>query len=215
MANHRDFVLANTQFLPVPLVPEIHLHLADEVTPLWSKTEEDLTRTGLPPPFWAFAWAGGQALARYILDHPETVVGKRVIDFASGSGLVAIAAMKAGAGRCTAYDIDPYALAAIPINAAANKVAVEVSSESLVDRTGLEADIFLFGDIFYERDMAARALRWIEALEATGVRVLIGDPERTYLPKERLEKLAQYEVPVSRDLEGVDLKPSSVWRLKR
>ena len=208
------FILAETRLRPVPHAPEIMLHVADEATELWQKTEEELGEIGLAPPFWAFAWAGGQALARYILDHPETVRGRRVLDFASGSGLVAIAAMKAGAAEVTACDIDPFAIAAIGVNAEANGVAVAPLAADIVgqDRGW---DTVLAGDICYEHDLAARVTEWLLALSNRGATVLIGDPGRSYLPKDRLESLAVYEVPVTRTLEDSDIKKSSVWRFRQ
>ena len=208
------FIRANTRLLPVPHAPEIRLHLADEVTPLWRKTEEELGEMGLPPPFWAFAWAGGQALARYLLDHPAEVAGRTVLDFASGSGLVAIAAAKAGAARVLAADIDAFAIAAIGLNAAANGVAIETIGDDVLGRHDIEVETVLAGDIFYDRDIAGRCLAWLEGWRERGVDVLIGDPGRTYLPVDRLESLATYEVPVSRELEDLSIKRSSVWRLK-
>jgi predicted nicotinamide N-methyase len=207
------FILAETRLRPVPHAPEIMLHVADEATELWQKTEEELGEIGLPPPFWAFAWAGGQALARYILDHPETVRGRRVLDFASGSGLVAIAAMKAGAAEVIACDIDPFAIAAIGVNAQANGVAVTPLAANIVE---LDEgwDTVLAGDICYEQDLAARVIEWLLALSNRGAIVLIGDPGRSYLPKDRLESLAVYEVPVTRTLEDSDIKKSSVWRFR-
>jgi predicted nicotinamide N-methyase len=207
------FILAETRLRPVPHAPEIMLHVADEATELWQKTEEELGEIGLPPPFWAFAWAGGQALARYILDHPETVRGRRVLDFASGSGLVAIAAMKAGAAEVIACDIDPFAIAAIGVNAQANGVAVTPLAANIVE---LDEgwDTVLAGDICYEQDLAARVIEWLLALSNRGATVLIGDPGRSYLPKDRLESLAVYEVPVTRTLEDSDIKKSSVWRFR-
>ncbi|MFC1460711.1 methyltransferase [Microvirga arabica] len=208
------FILAETRLRPVPHAPEILLHVADEATELWQRTEEELGEIGLPPPFWAFAWAGGQALARYILDHPETVRGRRVLDFASGSGLVAIAAMKAGAAEVTACDIDPFAIAAIGVNAQANGVAVTPMAADIVgqDRGW---DTVLAGDICYEHDLAARVTQWLLTLSNRGATVLIGDPGRSYLPKDRLENLAVYEVPVTRTLEDSDIKKSSVWRFRQ
>jgi predicted nicotinamide N-methyase len=208
------FILAETRLRPVPHAPEIALHVADEATELWQKTEEELGEIGLPPPFWAFAWAGGQALARYILDHPETVRGRRVLDFASGSGLVAIAAMKAGAAEVTACDIDPFAIAAIGVNAQANGVAVTPLAADIVGQDG-GWDTVLAGDICYEHDLAARVTEWLLALSNRGATVLIGDPGRSYLPKDRLENLAVYEVPVTRTLEDSDIKKSSVWRFRQ
>jgi predicted nicotinamide N-methyase len=208
------FILAETRLRPVPHAPEIALHVADEATELWQKTEEELGEIGLPPPFWAFAWAGGQALARYILDHPETVRGRRVLDFASGSGLVAIAAMKAGAAEVTACDIDPFALAAIGLNGEANGVSITPLQADIVGQDQ-GWDAVLAGDICYERDLAARVADWLFSLSGRGATVLIGDPGRSYLPKDRLEKLAVYEVPVTRSLEDSDIKKSSVWRFRQ
>ncbi len=206
------FIRAHTRLLPVPYAPEIALHVAEEATELWQKTEEELAVIGLPPPFWAFAWAGGQALARYLLDHPQVVVGRHVLDFASGSGLVAIAAAKSGAARVEACDIDAFAAAAIGINAGANAVAVTARADDLIGRDeGWE--VVCAGDVCYERDMAERVIAWLSALSARGATVLIGDPGRSYLPKERLEAVATYEVPVTRALEDAEIKRSSVWRL--
>jgi len=208
------FIRANTRLLPVPLVPEISLHVADEAVPLWSKTEEELGEAGLPPPFWAFAWAGGQALARYVLDHREHVAGRAVLDLASGSGLVAIAAMKAGATRVIGYDIDAFARVAIGINAADNDVVVEAGSDDLLGAAiAPEAQTILAGDIFYERDTAERAYAYLSGQAARGTTVLIGDPGRSYLPKDKLRKLAEYKVPVTRDLEDAEIKNTAVWTL--
>lgn len=206
------FIRAHTRLLPVPHAPEIALHVAEEATELWQKTEDELAVIGLPPPFWAFAWAGGQALARYLLDHPEVVAGRRMLDFASGSGLVAIAAAKAGAGPVEACDIDAFAAAAIGINAAANGVAVTPRCDDLI---GCDEgwDVICAGDVCYEREMAERVIDWLSGLSARGATVLIGDPGRSYLPRERLEALATYEVPVTRALEDAEIKRSSVWRL--
>lgn len=213
IADPTAFIRAETRLLPVPHAPEIVLHVADEATDLWQKTEEELGEIGLPPPFWAFAWAGGQALARYILDHPEAVRGRRVLDFASGSGLVAIAAMKAGAGEVAACDIDAFAIAAIGLNAEANGVSVTPLREDLVGQDwGWE--MVLAGDICYERDLAERVTDWLLGLSRRGATVLIGDPGRSYLPKDRLDRLEAYEVPVTRTLEDSDIKKTSVWRFQ-
>jgi predicted nicotinamide N-methyase len=176
-ADERDFVLANTRLLVPPLVPELGLRLADEAVPIWRKTEEELGEMGLPPPFWAFAWAGGQALARYVLDNPGLVQGKRALDFASGSGVVAIAAALAGAASVEASDIDAFALAAIEANAAENWVAVSARGEDL---TGADEgwDVVLAGDVSYEKDMAEAVTDWLDGLARRGATVLIGDPRR-------------------------------------
>ncbi|WP_047145569.1 methyltransferase [Aquamicrobium sp. LC103] len=207
-----DFILANTALLAPPHVPEIALHLADEAHDLWRRTEEELQEIGLQPPFWAFAWAGGQALARFILDNPDSVGGKRVLDFASGSGLVGIAAAKAGAAGVTAADIDPFCEAAIRLNAAANHVALAFTDADLVG--GDEGwDVVLAGDVFYDRAFAERLLPWFADLHARGATVLVGDPGRAYLPKSGLEPLATYEVAVTRALEDAEVKKTTVWRL--
>ena len=205
------FIRAQTRLLPVPHAPEISLHVADIATELWSKTEEELGEIGLPPPFWAFAWAGGQALARYILDHPECVRGRRVLDFAAGSGLVGIAAARAGAAEVVCVDIDAFAVSAMAINAQANRVSL---ATGLGDIVGSDEgwDVVLAGDVSYERDMATRVTDWLESLARRGALVLIGDPGRSYLARERLEPIAQYEVPVTRDLEDSEVKKTSVWR---
>ncbi len=208
------FIRAHTRLLPVPHAPEVALRVAEEATELWQKTEDELAVIGLPPPFWAFAWAGGQALARYLLDNPQIIAGRRMLDFASGSGLVAIAAAKAGAGPVDACDIDAFAAAAIAINAAANGVAVTPRCDDLIGRDE-GWDVICAGDVCYEREMAERVIDWLSGLSARGATVLIGDPGRSYLPRERLEALATYEVPVTRALEDAEIKRSSVWRLAR
>ncbi|MGA0562673.1 class I SAM-dependent methyltransferase [Ancylobacter sp. VNQ12] len=209
------FIRSETRLLPVPLVPEIALHLAEESLPIWQRTEEELGEIGLPPPFWAFAWAGGQALARHILDHPEIVRGKRVLDFASGSGLVAIAALKAGAAHVEAADIDRFAQAAIALNATQNAAADVTILAADIIGTDAGWQVVLAGDIAYERDLSERVFAWLETLSARGADVWIGDPGRSYLPRERLEKQAEYGVPVSRDLEDAEIKHTSVWRPRR
>ena len=208
-----SFIKSNTALLPVPHVPELVLHVAEEATELWQKTEEELEAIGLPPPFWAFAWAGGQALARFILDHPGRVAGARILDVASGSGLVAIAAARAGAADVLANDIDPFALTAIALNAAANRVTVVPHGGDLIG-TDQPHDVVLAADIFYERDTAARVLPWLEQLAGRGTDVLIGDPGRSYLDRDRLEQIVSYDVPVTRSLEDASIKHTTVWRLK-
>ena len=208
-----DFIRANTAVLSPPFVPEILLHLATEAVPLWQKTEEELGEIGLPPPFWAFAWAGGQALARYILDRPETVRGAHVVDLASGSGLVAIAAMKAGASIATAADIDAFSATAIALNAALNNVALAITIDDLLASSPPDCDAILVGDLFYEQSLAARLFNWLNMAQQRGTRVLIGDPGRAYLPKQQLTQLATYSVPVTRDLEDAEIKQGAVWAL--
>lgn len=205
------FIRENTALQPVPHAPEISLYVADEITPIWRMTEGALGAMGIAPPFWAFAWAGGQALARYVLDHPEEVAGKAVLDFAAGSGLVAIAAMKAGAARALACDIDPMCEAAIAVNAEANGVAVQTTIADLLDQPPPAVDLILAGDICYERTVTGRVLKWLEAARSAGVRVLIGDPGRTYFPKSGLVQLAQYEVRTTRELEDFEIKRTGVW----
>jgi predicted nicotinamide N-methyase len=214
--NAEIFIRENTRLRMVPHVPEVSLHVADEAVPLWQKTEEELGAIGLPPPFWAFAWAGGQALARYVLDHSALVRSKRVLDLASGSGLVAIAAAKAGAAHVVANDIDAFAMPAIELNALANGVVLQSETRDRLDpATPLDAfDAVLAGDIFYERDTAARALTFLERMAARGATVLVGDPGRAYLPKARLDMRAEYEVPVTRDLEDAEIKRTRVWALR-
>lgn len=208
-----SFIRANTSLLAPPHVPEIRLYLAGEAHELWLKTEEELEAIGLPPPFWAFAWAGGQGLARYVLDHPETVARKRVLDFASGSGLVGIAASKAGAVKVMAADIDPWSQTAVRLNAAANSVLLDFDRTDLIGRD-LDVDVVLAGDVFYDRAFAEALVPWFETLAAEGKDVLVGDPGRAYLPKDRLEFCAVHEVPVTRALEDSEVKKTTVWRFR-
>lgn len=213
LEGRRAFIRDNTRLQAPPHTPELQLHLADEVTPIWKLTEEALEEIGLPPPFWAFAWAGGQALARYILDHPEIVAGKRVIDFATGSGIVAVAAMKAGAASVLAADIDVFCEASVGMNAQANGVEIAFTDQNLLDAPPPQADVLLAGDICYERPMAQAVMAWLAQGRAAGASVLIGDPGRTYFPKDGLEKLAEYQVPTTRELEDLAVKRTSVWTL--
>jgi predicted nicotinamide N-methyase len=207
------FVRRNTIVAAPPLVPEIRLHLADEVTPIWQATEQTLARTGLPPPFWAFAWAGGQALARYLLDHPKQVAGCAVVDFGSGSGLVAIAAAKVGAARVVAAEIDDFAAAAIAANAALNRADVEIARGDALAGAGPVCNVVTAGDVCYEREMAERAVPWLRARAAAGALVLLGDPGRAYLPATGLVERARYRVPTSRDLEGCEWRETAVWEV--
>jgi predicted nicotinamide N-methyase len=207
------FILAHTRLIATPLAPEIHLRVADEATDLWQKTEDELGEIGLPPPFWAFAWAGGQGLARHILDHPDLVAGRRVLDFASGSGLVAIAAAKAGAAAVEASEIDAFALAAIGLNAAQNGASVRVRAGDLIG-SDEGWDVVLAGDVSYQQDMAEAVTRWLGGLSRRGAAVLIGDPWRSYLARDLLEPIAEYEAPVTRALEDAEIKRTGVFRFR-
>jgi predicted nicotinamide N-methyase len=206
------FVLANTQLLPVPLVPELRLHCADEAIDLWERTEQESGHEQLAPPFWAFPWAGGQALARHVLDNPEIVAGKRVFDLAAGSGLVAIAASKAGAREVTANDIDPLSAAAITVNAGANDVRVTTEEGDVLDGDADGAEVVLAGDVFYDRHMAERVLPFVLRAAARGALVLVGDPQRAHLPRERFTVVATYDVPVPLALESTEIRRTTVWR---
>jgi len=196
-----------------PLVPEIRLHLASAVTPLWLATEDALEADGLEAPYWAFAWAGGQALARHFLDHPEMVAGKRVLDIGAGSGIAAIAAAIAGAASVTAADTDPFAAAAIRLNAALNAATVEVTGDDLLDASGGDWDVIVAGDVCYQRGMAGRFADWLKSRAATGALVLLSDPGRAYRPEDGLEQIARYEVPTSREIEDSDVKSAVIWRV--
>jgi predicted nicotinamide N-methyase len=210
-----QIIRGSTRLGSVPLVPEIRLYQAGEPMSVWHHTERATGRTGLDPPFWAFAWAGGQALARYLLDHPVTVTGRQVIDIASGSGLVAIAAIKAGAATITAYDIDPLAAAAITVNAQANSVTIPAVCTNVL--SGLPpdgTDLVLVADAFYEKDLAAQVLEFLERSQARGAAVLAGDFGRAYLPRARLVPLASYDVPGLGALEDADVKRTTVWTLR-
>jgi predicted nicotinamide N-methyase len=210
-ADRTQFILDNTAVMAPPHVPEIRLHLAGEAHELWQKTEEELQEIGLEPPFWAFAWAGGQGLARHVLDHREIVQGRTIADFATGSGLVAIAAAKAGAAAVTASDIDPFCEAAGALNAALNGVEIAFEGSDWVG-TALQADVLLAGDVFFDREMTSRVVPWFSDLARNGIEILVGDPGRSYLPKDRLVFLADYQVPVTRALEDAEIKKTSVWR---
>lgn len=205
-----QFIRDNTELFAPPLVPEIRLHLATEVVPLWRKTEEELEQMGVPPPYWAFAWAGGQALSRYILDHPQEVAGKRVLDFGSGSGMIAVACMKSGAASVLAADIDKFSVAAIGLNATANGAAVDITSDDVIG-SDCAWDVILVGDMCYERPLAERLLAW---LQSCGARVLLGDPGRSYFPKSGVKKLATYRVQTTRELEDREIRETSVYLLE-
>jgi predicted nicotinamide N-methyase len=209
MTEPLTFVKETTVLVSPPLVPEIRLHLASELVPLWRKTEEELEKEGVPPPYWAFAWAGGQALARYLLDQKPGMTS--VLDFGSGSGLVAIAAAMAGAGRVLAADIDHFAAAAITLNARENDVRVEVTTDDVIGRDG-GWDAILVGDMCYERPLAERLLAWLDQRARAGATILLGDPGRTYFPKAGVEKLATYHVQTTRELEDREIRETSVYR---
>jgi predicted nicotinamide N-methyase len=209
-----DFVRANTIATAPPLVPEVVLHLATEVVPLWRKTEEELEASGVPPPYWAFAWAGGQALARYVLDNPEIVRARRVLDFGSGSGLLSIAAAKAGARDVLATDIDRFAATAIALNCEANAVRVEITSADVIG-SSCKWDTILVGDMCYERPLAERLLNWLRDCIDAGATVLLGDPGRSYFPKSGVTKLQTYHVQTTRELEDREIRETSVYRLTR
>ncbi len=210
MTEPLTFIKQSTTPQSPPLVPEIRLHLASEILPLWYRTEEELEREGVPPPYWAFAWAGGQALARYILDHGLKVTS--VLDFGSGSGLVAIAAAKAGAQKVLAADIDTFAAAAIALNAKENAVQIEITTDDVIGRSG-DWSVILIGDMCYERPLAERLLAWLIDRARAGASVLMGDPGRTYFPKSGVEKLATYRVQTTRELEDREVRETSVYRL--
>jgi predicted nicotinamide N-methyase len=211
-------ILTSTELSSVPLVPEVQIYQASEPISLWEDMERATGATCLDPPFWAFAWAGGRALARYLLDHPEVVRGRRVIDVASGSGLVAIAAAKAGAAAVTAYDIDPLAAAAVAVNARANNVAVASVCADVLGDDGPRAapgDLVLVADAFYERGLADKVMSFLEHASGCGAVILAGDFGRTYLPRDRLVSLASYDVPGLLVLEGSDIKRTTIWTLRK
>lgn len=213
MKDPAAFIRANTELLRPPLVPEISLYLASEIVPIWRKTEEELAAEGIAPPFWAFAWAGGQALARWVFDNPSSVAGKHVLDFATGSGLSAIAAKKAGAARVFATDIDAFAIAATALNAEANGVTVDGSTDDVIGRDD-GWDTVIAGDVCYEREMSVRVFDWLKALARRGALVLVGDPGRNYLPKEHMTELAVYDVRTTRELEDREIRRTKVWRVE-
>lgn len=213
MIDRSDFIRANTKLIAPPLVPEICLYLAEESVPIWQKTEEELGEMNVPPPYWAFAWAGGQALARYVLDNAALVAGRSVLDLGSGSGLSALAAAKAGAARVVAADIDAFSLAAVALNAAVNGLGVETTQDDLLAAPPQPFDVVLVGDLFYERQLADRVLAYCDAAKAAGALVLIGDPQRNYFPRDRFACAGRYEVPVTRELEDAEIKRTAVWRV--
>ena len=206
------FITDNTAPIAPPLVPEIKLHLATEVVPLWRKTEEELEAIGVPPPYWAFAWAGGQALARFILDRPAFVWDRSVLDFGAGSGIVGLAAAHAGARDVLCADIDPFALAAIRLNASLNNLELRTTAVDVLGQVS-PFELILVGDMCYERPLTDRLLAWLYAQLHAGAEVLLGDPGRSYFPKQSVEKLASYQVKTTRELEDREIRDTGVYRL--
>ncbi|MFA5957578.1 methyltransferase [Hyphomicrobium sp.] len=206
------FVLENTKPIAPPLVPEITLWLAEESLPIWQKTEDELGELNVPPPFWAFAWAGGQAVSRYLLDHPEICRGRPTLDLGCGSGIAAIAAAKCGAPHVLAADIDRLALAACALNAVANSVKLETTDRDLLSAPPPKAGVVIVGDLFYERELASRVVGFIDRAKDQGCSVYIGDPRRSYFPEGKFTRLAEYEVPVTRELEDFEIRRTTVWR---
>jgi len=208
------FIRAATRIDSPSLVPELRLHLSDEVTPLWEATEATLREIGIPPPYWAFAWPGGQALARTMLERPALVAGRTVLDFAAGSGIAAIAAMRAGAKRASASEIDALAVRAILLNAALNDVAVEALLEDATQGDPARWQVILAGDVCYEAPMSARVLPWLRRAAGAGVLVLLADPGRAYVPRDGLVLVAEYAVPTTLDLEDRMVRETRIWRLE-
>ena len=214
VASHRDFVLRYTRLRPVPGLEGIRLYLADEVLPLWRAVEVETRDPDPPLPYWAFAWAGGLAIARYVADHPEAVAGRRVFDLASGSGLCAVAALRAGATAASGADIDPYAAAAIELNAGANRCHVSVVRRDVLDEEPPDTDVILAGDCWYAETLAERVLPWLRRARDRGIDLLIGDPGRRYLPIDELIELASYDVRTTTELEDLALKRGVVYALR-
>ncbi|MFT3732832.1 MAG: 50S ribosomal protein L11 methyltransferase [Hyphomicrobium sp.] len=208
----KRFILENTKAIAPPLVPEITLRLAEESLPIWQKTEDELGELNVPPPYWAFAWAGGQAVSRYLLDNPNACAGLPVLDLGAGSGISAIAAAMTGAAQVLAADIDRLALAACSINAAANAVTLETTDSDLLSSPPPRSGVVIVGDLFYERELADRVLRFIDRSKEQGCSVYIGDPRRSYFPQGKFMPLVEYQVPVTRELEDFEIKRTTVWR---
>ena len=212
--SHRAFVLRHTRLRPVPGLEEIRLHLADDVLPLWRAVQVETADDDADLPYWAVAWAGGLAIARYLREHPETVAGRRVVDLASGSGLCAIAALRAGAAAATGADVDPFAAAAIQLNARANGCRVAVVRRDVLDDDPPEVDVILAGDTWYEGRLADRVLPWLQRARSRGIEVLVGDPGRRYLPTRDLVELASYGVATTTDLEDLSHRQGRVFALR-
>ncbi|MBW6397216.1 50S ribosomal protein L11 methyltransferase [Roseomonas sp. HJA6] len=207
-----DFVVAHTVVGRAPLVPEIALYLASEITPIWQATEDWLKERNIEPPFWAFAWPGGQATARLLLDEPARVAGKRVLDFAAGCGIASVAAAMAGAASVEAAEIDPLALAAVRLNAALNGVTVATPEGDIVGAP-CRWDVILAGDVCYEAPMTAHILPWLRGMAAGGAEVLLADPGRAYLPRQGLEPVARHVVPTTLELEDRRQREVTLFRL--
>ncbi len=205
-----EMVRRSTQPASLPSLPELRLCLVTPTTPLWRATEADLSRLGLAAPFWAFVWAGGQGLARHVLDHPEEVAGKRVLDFAAGSGAVAIAAMKAGAAAVRVTDIDPFAIEAARLNAQLNDVALDLVLGDVIDDPCADIDVVLAGDVFFDRDLARRSMRWFRELATRGLSVLVGDPGRYHMPKNDLAWRGRYTLAEDPDIEDEGVRHCNV-----
>ena len=212
--SHRAFVLRHTRLRPVPGLAEIRLHLADDVLPLWRAVQVETADDDADLPYWAIAWAGGLAIARHLREHPEAVAGRRVFDLASGSGLCAIAALRAGAAAATGADVDPFAAAAIQLNARANGCRVAVLRRDVLDDDAPEVDVVLAGDTWYEGRLADRVLPWLQRARSRGVEVLVGDPGRRYLPTRELVELASYGVATTTDLEDLEHRQGRVYALR-
>ena len=213
MKDAEAFIRRHTEILAPPAVPEIRLHLASEITPLWHATEKFLQESNLPPPYWAFPWVGGQALARHLLDHPDLVQDREVLDFASGCGIVALAAIKAGALSVAASEIDPMALAAIALNAGANRLSPPFQQGDVLQREDCPWQVVLAGDVCYERPMAERAVAWLRHCAAQGALVLLADPGRAYLPKTGLMQLDSITVPCSLELEDRTSREVGIFQI--
>jgi predicted nicotinamide N-methyase len=210
----RSFVVRHTALQPVPGVTGIRLHLADEVYPLWHALQVETGDPDTPMPYWAFAWGGGLAIARYQAEHPEVVDGRHVLDLAAGSGLCAIAALRAGAASVTAADIDPFAVEAIALNAKANGVRIQTTDRDLLAEPPPDVDVILAGDCWYEESLAARVLPWLRAARDLGIDVITGDPGRRYLPTGELVEVAVYDVRTTTELEDLALKQGRVFRIR-
>ena len=211
--NHRDFILGHTELIAPPACPELRFHLASEVTPLWQATEDYLAKRNVDPPYWAFPWVGGQALARHVLDNPDLVSGKRILDFAAGCGIVAVACAKAGATSVDAAEIDPMAVAAIDLNAAANQVAVSAATGNVLESESCPWDVIFAGDVCYERPMAEAVFAWLRRRAAQGAQVMLADPGRAYLPKTGLMRVAQLTIECSADLEDRSHREVGIYQV--